>query len=65
MCCTRASIDAMTSPINGQPLRIDPQLLRAGCPPVFNGGCIAAAIPIESVTDVMTAVSEPAQILRP
>ena len=62
--CMRGHRHELTSQDSGQPLWIDPQLLRAGCPPVFNGGCIAAAMPIESVTDVMTVVSAPAQRLR-
>ena len=62
--CMRAWHHVTTSQNIRQPLWSDPQLLRAGCPPVFNGGCIEAAMPIESVTDVLTVVSAPAQRLR-
>ena len=62
--CMRAWHHVTTSQNIRQPLWSDPQLLRAGCPPVFNGGCIEAAMPIESVTDVLTVVSAPVQRLR-
>ena len=62
--CMRVYYDTTTSPNIGQPLRNDPQMLRAGCLAGFNGGCIAASMPRQKATDVVTAVSACAQTLR-
>ena len=62
--CMRVYYDTNTSPNIGQPLRNDPQVLRAGCLAGFNGGCVAASMPRQKATDVVTAVSACAQTLR-
>ena len=62
--CMRIYYDANTSPNIGQPLRNDPQMLRAGCLAGFNGGCIAASMPRQKATGVVAAVSACAQTLR-
>ena len=65
--CMRVYYDTNTSLNIGQPLRNDPQMLRAGCLAGFNGGCVAAAnppMPRQTATDVVTAVSARVQILR-
>ena len=62
--CMRAHTHKLTSQGSGQPLWIDPQLLRAGCPPGFNGPPIASATWNSVLTDVVTAMAACVQPLR-